>query len=103
MLDSFNKSFNIEKGTPLKRAELEDALIEMFSNIQFSVFKWEQEEVLRYTLGANFEWETNNIETQSDYTSPENALMGLFLENRKKSWSKKIVQQVYGGNDERGN
>ena len=75
----------------------------MFGNLQYYAFRWEQEDIIRYTLGADFQWESNNIETISDYTCPENALMGLLLENRKKEWSKNIVQQVYGGTDERSN
>ena len=98
MLVEFNKTFNLPKDTPFKKAELENALIETFGSIQY--FKCGgfmtngQSYPTTYSVGTKFEWEYNVISYDGD------ALMGLFI-NYGNGYDyqqefKEIVKNVYG-------
>ena len=104
MLVEFNKTFNLPKDTPFKKAELENALIETFGSIQY--FKCGgfmangQSYPTTYNVGTKFEWEYNVISYDGDAKSCEEALMGLFI-NYGNGYDyqrefKEIVKNVYG-------
>ena len=79
MLAKFNKFFGIREDMPLHRVELEDALIKKYGSIQYHMFSFEDKTT--YTIGTKFEWEENLITCETGkYTSPADALMGLFIE-----------------------
>lgn len=75
MIKEFNTFFGIREDMPLQRVKLEDALIKKYGSIQYHQFQ------TTYTIGTKFEWEDNLIECEmGKYTSPDEALMGLFIE-----------------------
>lgn len=79
MIKEFNTFFGIREDMPLQRAKLEDALIRKYGSIQYHQFSFKDKTT--YTIGTKFDWEENLIEcAMGNYTSPEDALMGLFIE-----------------------
>lgn len=104
MLNKFNETFNVEG--PLKLLELENAIIEKYGSIQYFYNKgWKEisdynEEIIHpdyFDCGTQFEWEDNKIHTswenKEKYTSREEALMGLLMDNKRKF--RKLVTDVY--------
>lgn len=95
METKFNKHYNVEG--PFKFLELQQAIIDKFGNIQFSKFEYDGKTV--YTCGTDFEWETNNITCEDfKYTSTQDALIGLFLDNINNNQSKLIKDEYYSIN-----
>lgn len=110
MLDKFNEVFKIPQGTPFKRVELENALVESFGSVQY--FKLGGISVqgkfypVSYEVGTKFEWEYNEL-SYGDANSCEEALMGLFIKygsgeeygqrhGKYLDSFRKIVAGVYG-------
>lgn len=97
MLSKFNKAFGIPEGTPLKRLELEDALIVTYGDIQYRRCRYFDRDFFEYSLGCDFEWECNNVhsEYRKEYKTAEEALMGFFLDNRRRKLVKQVIKEVY--------
>ena len=97
MLSKFNKAFSIPEGTPLKRLELEDALIVAYGDLQYKRCRYYDRNFFEYSLGCDFELGCNNVhsEYRKEYMSTEEALMGFFLDNRRKKAVKQVIKEVY--------
>ena len=89
LLASFNEAFGIPAGAPLKRPEIVNAIIEHFGSIQ--IIKYDETSVFdqlvpkHYVVGTNFHWEANDLTTTGEYSTVDDALIGLFLETFDKS------------------
>ena len=87
MLDRFNEIYNIPKGTPFKRVELEDVLIEKYENLTYNKFGgWKSSDgsiyPAMYHVGTKEKWGLYEICTDSEnYGShnSEEALLALFI------------------------
>lgn len=95
MLNYFNKKFNISG--PFKESKLEEALLKKYNELHFYYFKgWlETSDYMErikhkpaYACRAS-----SAIETVTPYSSKEEALMGLFIENSRRL--KGLVKRVY--------
>ena len=110
VLNSFNHLFGIPKGTPFKRPEIVNAIIEHFGSIQ--IMKYDETNVFdqivpkHYTVGTNFHWEYNDLSTSEEYYTINDALMGLFIETFDESIEENnkyvheledILNEVYQG------
>ena len=81
MLKEFNNFFGIREDMPFQRTKLENALIEKFGSIQYFKYSADEHNETCYTCGTKFEWEANDIECNMfKYYTPDEALMGLFIE-----------------------
>ena len=81
MLKEFNNFFGIREDMPLQRTKLEDALIKKYGSIQYNRYPAYEDMPECYTLGTMFDWEDNIIQSETHmYFSPDEALMGLFIE-----------------------
>ena len=103
VLDKFNEEFGLPKGCYIMKEDLEEAIVKKFGSIQYFYHKqvaWTSDYMEtqvfpeHYSAGTDFHWECNRISTEKTYyTSIEEALMGLLIENKKKF--KGIVDKVY--------
>ena len=106
ILEKFNKEFNVQGS--LKMVELENAIIDKYGSIQYfkqvpvswtNDYNQKEEYPLRWECGTDFEWEDNkiHIDYKNIYSTREESLMGLLLDNKRKF--KKLVENVYERNN----
>ena len=115
MLDRFNEIYGVPKGTPFKRVELEDALIEKYHNLSYSKFggleTGDNNIPIIYHVGVEMKWGLHEISTDMNFKGDNvtNALLALFIkygvepaENTEEYYKdnhcqefQKIVKAVY--------
>ena len=95
MLEHFNEKFNVTGA--FKRLELEEALIKKYGELHFFYFKgWLETSDYMERIKHKPAYAcrvVSAIETVTAYSSMEEALVGLFIENSKRL--KGIVKKVY--------
>ena len=97
MLKYFNEKFNVTG--PLKRLELEEAVIKKYGELHFFYSKgWTEtsDYMERIMHSPAYACKISSaIETVTCYDSIENAFIGLFMENSRRL--KGLVKKVYEG------
>lgn len=94
-VEEFNKIFNVEG--PLKRTELEEALLEEYNDISYRKFDpGEYYGGKRYHLGIEADWGEYNYVTShtSDCKSMEEALINVLCGYKEQFYT--LVRRVYG-------
>ena len=81
MLEKLNKIYNLPKGTPFKRVELEDALIEKFGDLHYNKYEdiVKSNYSTRYFVGCKNNWGIYDLSSSSPGKSAEEALMLFFI------------------------
>ena len=87
MLEKFNEIYNLPKGTPFRRLELEDAIVEKFGELKYNKFRgWTNSHTQEkypdnYWASTKQNWELYDISTDGEYhgSNVEEALLALFI------------------------
>ena len=82
MLERFNEIYNLPKGTPFKRLELENAIIEKFGDIHYNkyedIFKKEGSSK-RYFVGCKNNWGLYELSSTPHGSTVDEALLLFFI------------------------